>query len=274
MAVELQWDKEVAHDSCEVGLGGCSVCWLREVLRRYDVRPSRGVCLPSWGMFIKQLGSQFMNGGYSAGVFASPDEYLVGFFQLAQTGLSDDPTVRTIANDLRGLFIEEKFCRSPACSSPTSSFHSSTYRWEVSLQEPGSSLAEKLQSLMRYQLMSVSSDCTCGARTVRKTREYFLQYPNLLIALKRYVYVADGRGVRVSQEQVSIQESLELEASDAPWPTTFKLTALICQSNSHCWAYVRRDEQWFVVDDTKVEQASLTSSHGTWTLAFFQRQGA
>ena len=43
MAVELQWDKEVAHDSCEVGLGGCSVCWLREVLRRYDVRPSRGV---------------------------------------------------------------------------------------------------------------------------------------------------------------------------------------------------------------------------------------
>ena len=126
---------------------------------------------------------------------------------------------------------------------------------------------------MRYQLMSVSSDCTCGATTVRKTREYFSQYPNLLIALKRYVYVADGRGVRVSQEQVSIQESLELEASDAPWPTTLKLTALICQSNSHCWAYVRRDEQWFVVDDTKVEQASLTSSHGTWTLAFFSEAG-
>jgi hypothetical protein len=273
--MELHWQSPITHEECDIGLDGCPVCWIREVSRRYAVRPSNALVLPAWLAFVKQLGVKFMNGGYSSGLFASPDEYLTLLLQLSPETAGHESSRKIISQDLSGLFIEEKYCLSPACSSPTVKCQSETYRWEVSVQASGTSLSQKLNGLMSYRVMSEMSHCPCGVSSTRKTREYFSKAPRvLLVCLKRYIFLNDGRGVRISSESVPLQGSFQLQDPEGSFPVFYKLVAVICQSNSHCWAYVQQQDQWFLVNDVHVAPTTLESSHSTWTLAFFLREGS
>jgi ubiquitin C-terminal hydrolase len=101
--------------------------------------------------------------------------------------------------------------------------------------------------------------CQLKQRSYRQTQLWRL--PNILvIGLKRFRVMADGRSVR-DRTPIKIPLTLDLRrylSADSPFtnPHLYDLYGLCCQTGTldrgHYWSVLRKDQIWYTIDDEQV----------------------
>lgn len=233
------------------------------------------ISLPDWMPFIQSLGQRFQQGQYVRGVFASPDEYLVGFFAGLTELNQDDPTCQHMVSSLSGQLQVEYKCKANGCTHSAVSCVTDTYKWDIALDSPGIGLQDKIRQTSLWKSMEVGEEagCDCGSRSLKDTRDFFKVQPRLLlVALKRYEYHLNN-GARISNVSVPIELSINIDnLLPSLHVVAYKLSALVCQTDTHVWAFVRKGHIWYKCDDTNIMKVDISEAFTFWTQAFYIRE--